>query len=75
MSERTELPMREERCETCRWWHSSGESAGTLGWCHRYPPIFIDHESDAAYPETDIFDWCGEWAKTPAQHPNTPTIS
>jgi hypothetical protein len=36
MSERTELPVRVERCETCRFWDQCDE---VRGQCRRMPPI------------------------------------
>ena len=45
MSERTELPMREERCETCRFWDNESkqmrisEHGGESGACRRLPPV------------------------------------
>ena len=52
--------MRNERCETCRFWVYSGPVLeAAVGRCHRYPPIFLYDR--AGHQPAHAADWCGEW--------------
>lgn len=55
MSERTELPVREERCETCYffqpWTHYEKSIGEPEGGCHRFPKVEKKLKRG----------WCGEW--------------
>lgn len=81
MSDKVELPVVEERCETCRYWNHDGrepQHGDTQGDCRRYPPVIvptfdIDTTGEVSsawcyHPVTDNGDWCGEWQakRTPA---------
>ena len=54
----------ETRCRTCRWWFPTSDLNRIAedpmpGTCHRYAP---DH---AGWPETSIFETCGDWTFDP----------
>jgi hypothetical protein len=65
---------RTERCENCLFWDKwDGVDQGR---CRRYPPVLmtlkamaqvVDDEDiySGRYPETDTFDWCGEFQPKP----------
>lgn len=63
----TERAERADRCETCKWWDSIGES----GACRRNPPqvigICVDGEAadNGWWPYTNFDDFCGEWTLAP----------
>ena len=70
MSERKELPTlaEGERCETCRFWRSWGDSgdAEKSGECHRhaprpYPQGHSQLTDMTEWPNTGTTDWCGEY--------------
>lgn len=50
------------RCETCRWWDSSTQSASaqpdTTGLCRVRPPVADDRTGVAVWPFTEDTDWC-----------------
>lgn len=54
-----------KRCETCRFWDTSTESAhaepDTTATCRRRPPAVDDRTGLAMWPMTQDSDWCGEW--------------
>jgi len=56
--------MKEERCETCRYWKNENISRNESGHCRRHPPIkskeFFVY---ASYPLTKIDYWCGEYER------------
>ncbi len=57
--------IRNERCETCRfWWHE--EDYEDTGCCRMFSPEVqigcCDHERNkAVWPPTHRNEWCGEW--------------
>lgn len=49
---------REQRCETCRHWDRSAQTA-TVGLCRANPPTWRMDASRSEWPRTDAHDWCG----------------
>lgn len=53
-----------KRCENCVFWQWAS------GKCHRHPPVIVmipasedgGLEPVAMFPETNRFDWCGEYS-------------
>ena len=61
--------MADEKCETCRFWHTPVDGIGKE-ICRRFPPVAVSEMfKDPPYPEptagvwpvTGHNDWCGEW--------------
>jgi hypothetical protein len=59
----------ERNCEKCKFWDSTNfvpNSDDLLqGTCRRHPPIAGELNNDGYragfWPDTDYWDWCGEW--------------
>jgi hypothetical protein len=47
-----------EKCETCRFWKSTGRNDGR---CRFNQPIPIDRDWCIGFPVTDCNEWCGQW--------------
>jgi hypothetical protein len=59
---------RAKRCETCLFWELLGEVHVEDGECHRFPPVLAPQPQqqvqgcwDGVWPNTQSFEWCGEW--------------
>ena len=56
--------MRNERCETCRFWEPYlNVPASEVGYCHRFPPTWHPSELPDAFTTTMQSGWCGEWQR------------
>lgn len=57
-----------EHCETCRFFDPlEGPDSESLGWCRRYPPVYIGDEQhtravedEFRQPIVDAVEFCGE---------------
>lgn len=75
------MSKRIERCNQCRWWFPCPEipgsmTAGSRGFCHRFPPT-PNHEvfdpdrpmTWPVYPTTTPYDVCGEFTPREKEAP------
>ena len=71
----------DEECENCRFWEYIEADdplveSGDIGWCRRYPPVFIGYTDTGAVgiplptgnasdffalPVINRSEWCGEY--------------
>lgn len=57
-----ELPMAEENCGNCRFWHFDSRNTMRAD-CRRRPPFSPrgERSDDSWFPQTPVWQWCGEW--------------
>ena len=60
--------MREQRCETCKWWVKPKSLQASQAECHGAPPA-LNAKGERTWPKTKRGDWCGAYAGTPAAEP------
>ena len=56
--------LREDRCETCRFFHRFVVTASNSeGQCLRYPPAVAVYRDSFKFLQSEVEtgDWCGEW--------------
>lgn len=54
-------------CSRCIYWaESAATGTGSIGHCHRYPPVVIANPETGTvvqkFPTTAPRHWCGEWS-------------
>ena len=61
--------MSDRQCETCQYWHGPWK---VRGYCRRHAPVPViggADEVESVWPETDPWEWCGEWRDV-SERPN-----
>jgi hypothetical protein len=63
-------PLRPANCGACAFWRKLRESEGLC--CRRAPETSIKPEEAAHWPQTRIWQWCGEGVAAPSLSISTP---
>ena len=51
-------------CRGCLFWAAKASERKFQSYvtdCRRHAPIRLEKYSSAAWPQTAMYDWCGEW--------------
>jgi len=54
---------QQQYCGNCRFWKDVNEldQDEHYGLCKRYPPPLTRDVGFLAFPEMEVWNWCGEW--------------